>query len=267
MRFGYCLGLNFLNGDFEVFNAVSEAGFDYVELPLSALSALQPREFAELEKALSAIPCKACNLFFPREITLVGPGMDVPGITAYLERMLPVAASLGIETLVFGNGGARKIPDGATRDSVWANLRTIAELMEEHAGKAGVTIAVEPLNTTETDIINSYGEAVELTTGLTHVAAMVDSYHVAMEKQNFDDMLKAPEKLAHLHTAFPIGRYVPSPADDMTQYADFVSAVKQAGYNGKLSIEGGLRSSEGNRRKEIADALAVLQKMFYSHMN
>jgi len=261
MQFGYCLGLDFLQGDTQLFNAVCKAGFDYVELPLSALSMLQQNELKELKKALSIIPCRACNFFFPRSISLVGPSMDVSGIRAYLAKMLPIAASLGAEILVFGNGGARKIPDDATRASVWANLRTLAELMEECAHQTGITISVEPLNTTETNIINSFTEAVELTKGLAHVAAMVDSYHVAIEKQNYSDVLKSPDKLLHLHTAFPIGRLVPAPGDDMAQYADFVNAVKQIGYNGKLSVEGALRGEDAVIN-EVAAALGVLRGMF-----
>ena len=261
MQFGYCLGLDFLQGDTELFNAVFDAGFDYVELPLSALYELQVSEIEELKKALKVIPCRACNLFFPRSISLVGPSMDVPEIRAYLAKMLPIAAELGAETLVFGNGGARKIPDDAARAGVWDNLRTLAELMEEYARQTGITIVVEPLNVTETNIINSYAEAVELTKGLTHVAAMVDSYHVAMEKQNYNDVLKSPERVLHLHTAFPIGRLVPALGDDMTQYAAFVHAVKQIGYNGKLSVEGALRG-KATVMEEVSAALRVLRGLF-----
>ena len=66
MRFGYCMGINFLDGDMLVFEAVIEAGFDYVELPLSAISGLSAEKLSELKKALQAIPCKAANLFFPQ---------------------------------------------------------------------------------------------------------------------------------------------------------------------------------------------------------
>ena len=256
MKYGYCL--DFTN--YIVFDAVAEAGFDYVELPLSALSALSEEKIAQLKEALKKIPCKACNLFFPPSLTLVGQNMDMPGIAAYLERMLPFAAELGVETLVFGNGGARKIPDGVSCQSVWANLRTIVETMDIYAAKAGITIAVEPLNTTETNIINSYGEAVELTRGLKNVSAMVDSYHVAMEKQSYDDVIQNPSGLKHLHTAYPLGRMVPSPADDTALYDEFKKAIKATGYDGKISIEGALRGKNADEiRREVKDALAVVK--------
>jgi sugar phosphate isomerase/epimerase len=266
MQYGYCLDVKFLKGDETsrtIFEAVAAAGFDYVELPFSALSELSRDEFTELKDELKKIPCKACNLFFPPSLTLVGLGMDASGILVYLEKMLPLAAELDVENLVFGNGGARKTPKGVTRESVLENLRLIVETMEIFASKTGIIISVEPLNTTETDMINSYGEAIELTQGLHKVATMIDSYHVAMEKQNFDDVLKNPDRLKHLHTAFPTGRLVPSPQDDMNAYSDFVNTIKKIGFNDKISIEGALRATEPAAiRDEIKAALGVLKGFF-----
>ncbi|MCL1843770.1 MAG: sugar phosphate isomerase/epimerase [Defluviitaleaceae bacterium] len=263
MKYGYCLDVKFLEGDKTsrlIFDAVAEAGFDYVELPFSALSALSAEKVAELRNELKAIPCLACNLFFPPALTLVGRGTDAAGISAYLERMLPFAAELGMENLVFGNGGARKIPEGETREGVWANMRMIVETMEIFAAKAGITVSVEPLNTTETNIVNSYGEAVELTAGLQNVATMIDSYHVAMENQSYDDVLQNPSRLKHLHTAFPTGRMVPCPEDDMSLYAEFIKTIKAIGYNDKISIEGALRATDAAAiRSEIKNALGVLK--------
>jgi len=166
-----------------------------------------------------------------------------------------------VEVIVFGNGGARKIPDGAKREDIWANLRTVLEIMDEYAQKHDITIAVEPLNTMETNILTSYGEAAKLTIGLQNVATMVDSYHAAMEKQNFNDVFASPTQLKHLHTAYPTGRKVPSPKDDKTEYAEFVQMVKQLGYNNKISIEGGLRN-EVPLEEELAGALQFLKGLF-----
>jgi len=244
-----------------LFNAVATAGFDYVELPLSGISELTHEEFSRLEKALKTIPCRACNLFFPGTLKIVGEGMDVAGIKSYLAKMLPLAKNLGVETLVFGNGGARKVPEGAKHEDIWQNLRTVVEIMDEYAQNHNITIAVEPLNTMETNIINSYGEAAKLTTGLKNVATMVDSYHAAMEKQNFDDVFASPAQLKHLHTAYPTGRKVPSPKDDKTEYAEFVQMVKQLNFTDKISIEGGLHG-EIPLEEEIAQSLTFLKGLF-----
>ena len=264
MQFGYCLGLDFFqkNGEKTLFDMVADAGYDYVELPLSGISALSGNQLLQCEKALSRIPCRACNLFFPPGLVIVGEGMNISGIRAYLAKMLPIAAGLGVETLVFGNGGARKIPEGAIRENIWNNLRTLIEIMDEYTGRYGVTICVEPLNATETNIITSYGEAARLTAGLSQVTTMIDNYHVAMEGQSFDDVLASPEQLKHLHIAYPDGRLVPSAEDDVAKYAAFLRVVKQLGYDDKISIEGRLRATESDDMyHEVAGALCVLKKL------
>jgi len=266
MRYGYCVHPDYVTNESErlaFFTTLAQAGFDYVELPLFTLSSLTQEELTHLKKTLEIIPCKACNVFFPWDMKLVGPNMDMGGIRMYLERMLPLAASLGVENLVFGNGGARKIPDGQSRESIWADLRKIVEEMEIHAKKAGIPISVEPLNTTETNIINSYGEAVALAKGLSYVSAMVDSYHTAANKQTYDDVYETPEALWHIHTAYPTGRMVPSPEDEMALYSDFVQMVKALDYDGKISVEGALRATEPKEVMAELKACTETLKMLF----
>ena len=266
MRYGYCMNVEFLRGDETskaIFEAVAAAGFDYVELPLNALWGLTPGEMAALKEALKKIPCRACNIFFPGSLAVVGPQADMQQVNAYIEKMLPLAANLGAEVIVFGNGGARKVPEGESREAVWSRLRQVVEVMDAHAKNAGVNIVVEPLNASETNMINTYGEAVALSHGLAYVSTMIDSYHVAKDGQSYDDVYKYPQALGHLHTAYPVGRMVPSPGDDMSLYAEFVKMVKTLGYDGKISVEGGLRAKEPQDIKaEVRASLDVLRAMF-----
>jgi len=260
------MGVKFIQGDalaLATFEAVAEAGFDYVELPLSAIWNLLPSEVEKLRQALQAIPCKACNIFFPGGLDIVGPEQNINGLKTYLEKMLPLAASLGAKTLVFGSGGARKIPEGQTREATWRQLRGVLDYMNGYAETAGVKISVEPLNLTETDMLNTYGDAVAISKGLPNIATMIDSYHVATDGQTYDDVYENPDKLWHLHTAYPTGRMVPSPGDDMALYADFVKMVKTLGYDDKISVEGALRATEPQGIKaEVKACLGVLKGMF-----
>jgi sugar phosphate isomerase/epimerase len=262
MRYGYCADIKFLDGDTvsrTVFEGIAEAGFHYVELPLYMLSACEKTDALKKELRGAGLFCLACNVFFPAHIKLVGKDMDKPAIQRYLERMLPFAREFGVETLVFGNGGARRVPEGESRETVWGDLRWIVEEMEKYAGANGVQIAVEPLNKTETNIVNSYAEAVELTRGLRHVGTMIDSYHVLMDGQSYDDVLLYPERLLHLHTAYSKERLILSPTDDITTFGAFVKAVKETGYDKKISIEGNVRH---DTKAQIKGSLAALKELF-----
>ena len=266
MRFGYCINLQFLEGDASsrrTFDAICESGFDYVELPLFALASLSPDKFTELKKDLAAknMSCLACNIFFPQNLPIIGPESDKGKVLNYIENALALASDLGIETAVFGNGGARRVPEGLNRETVWSDLRGIVEMMDSTAQKNNITVVVEPLNQKETDMINSYTEAVAMTEGAKSVAAMCDWYHVFMEGQTLDDLFKYPDKLRHLHIAYGKERLIPSPADDMNHYKDFVKAAKKLGYNDKLSVEGSFKEL-GSEEVNIRQCMDTLKKLF-----
>jgi len=275
MRFGYCLNLQFLEGDAtsrRIFEAVCESGFEYVELPMFAMAALSPDQLTALKKELADknMPCLACNVFFPQSIPIIGPERDKSQMLSYIEKALAIAADMGIETAVFGNGGARKIPDGSNREATWSQLRDIVEMMDPIAQRNNVTVVVEPLNQLETDMINSYTDAVKLTEGAKSVAAMCDWYHVFMEGQTLEDLFKYPKKLRHLHIAYGRERLIPSPTDDMNHYGDFAKAVKKLGYNDKLSVEGGFKkigaaevgSGIESEATDIKMCIDTLKKLF-----
>ena len=266
MRFGYCLNLQFLKGDetsLSIFDAVCESGFDYLELPMFSLMELNSGEFLQLKKKLAdkGAVCRATNVFFPQVLPIVGPEKDISKAKDYIDKALALAADLGVETIVFGNGGARRVGEGMSHEGVWSDLRELAEIMDDFAGKNGVNVVIEPLNQKETNMIVSYTEAVKLVEGLKHVCAMCDWYHVQTDRQTLDDLLEYPNMLGHLHIAYGAGRLIPSPDDDMALYDEFIKAVKKLGYNNKLSIEGGFRGTEPTA-VEIGKSLEALKKMF-----
>lgn len=110
MRFGICASLAELE-------AVTAAGYNYIELPVSAL--LQPEQpevgvmpplIARL--AASRLKPETFNLLLPGDLKVVGPKTDPERQSRYLEAAFRRAKLLGGEIAVFGSGGARRIPEG-----------------------------------------------------------------------------------------------------------------------------------------------------------
>ena len=66
-------------------------------------------------KAL-AVPVRAANCFLPGTMKCVGPEVDQEALARYAQTAFRRAQAAGIEVLVFGSGGARKIPDGFPRE-------------------------------------------------------------------------------------------------------------------------------------------------------
>ena len=269
MQFGYCANLNFLlNGDEtsrRIYEGVLEAGYDYIEMPLSAFLLITSEQRQKLEEDLrrANVPCKANFLLFPHDLPLVGSALNLADIKAHAEKVLPIAVEIGSENVIFGNGGSRRVQDGMERENVRRQLIDVLKAVAPVAEKYNVNIAVEPLCQKETNMINSYPEGAEMAREVNspRVGTVMDWYHVATDNQDPTIAKADLPQLFHLHIANPIGRVTPAPSDDPKLYAPFVKAIKAAGYNGRLSVESGI--PEGVKPEvAVKDALAALKGMF-----
>jgi sugar phosphate isomerase/epimerase len=269
MKFGYCANLNFLlNGDEasrKIFYSVLEAGYDYIETPLSAFLLLDAGQRAKLEADMKSagVLCKANFLLFPHELPLIGEKLNLADIKAHAEKVLPIAAEIGSENVIFGNGGSRRVQEGMDPEAVRGQLIEVLKAAAPAAERYGVNIAIEPLCQKETNMINSYEEAAEMArkVGSSRIGAVMDWYHAASDGQSPAIAEKDLPYLFHLHIANPEGRVPPSPSDDPKLYAPFVKAVKAAGYDGRLSVEAVIPDG-ADIDLCVRDALAALKKMF-----
>lgn len=105
---------------------------------------------------------------------------------AYVKEAFARLARLGTEIVVFGR---------------------IAPEARAH----GLTIAIEPLRRDETNIINSAAEGLELVTAIDdpNFQLMVDFYHLAIEREDPEIVVRARDHIRHLHMANPHGRVFP----------------------------------------------------------
>lgn len=255
MKFGVC-------GGPEMGQIAKQAGFDYFEWSVGGL--LHPREdepvfIQALEQARAVeLPCPAVNVFLPGDLKLTGPQVDWAAIETYLHTALRRAEQAGIEVIVFGSGGARRIPDGFDRQHAWDQLVRFGRLLGPIAADHGVTIALEPLNQGETNVINTVTEGAKLVKDVQHPAfrLLVDGYHWAKDGETAEGIMAAKDLLVHAHTATVEGRRPPTPEDDC---APFMITLKQAGYDGRVSIEGNITDPA----IELPRALAVMKAQIH----
>lgn len=270
MRYGYCANINFLlNGDETskaVFEAVLASGYDYIEMPLSAMVRITKDQYSDLKKRIedAGVPCRGNFLLFPHELTLTGEGLNLNEIKEHTKKVLPIAKDLGSEMVIFGNGGSRRVKEGMTWDGVFAQMTEIVEAVAPIAEEYKVQIAIEPLCSKETNMINTFEEGVALAKAANsaYVGAVCDWYHVATDHQDVSAILTDTDKLFHLHIANPEGRLVPTRKDDPALYAPFISNVKKSGYDNKLSIEVGTVGDPALIPQTVAEGLAAVRAMF-----
>lgn len=232
MRFGCCAGLDRMQ-------AVQDAGYDYIELPVATVKAESPDiEFEPVRDRILDfdIVAEAWNCLLPGDIRVTGPEVDSYRIERFLRTAFARIEELGGEVVVFGSGGARRVPEGFSLENAREQLIEFVTLAGKIAGIHGIEIAVEPLNPKETNIINSVAEGIELVREADHpfVKVLADLYHMEETGEPVSVVVEAGNDLVHTHTA-DTGRLYPGSGTYPNR--EFLEALRSIGYNDRMSVE------------------------------
>lgn len=252
MRFGCCVGLDKMQ-------IVQDAGYDYVELPVAVVKAeSSDAEFEPVREQLGAfdIVPEAWNCLLPGDMRVAGPEVDLYRIERYLRTAFERIEELGGEVVVFGSGGARKIPDDFPADQAREQLIEFVTLAGQIAGPHGITIAIEPLRAKDTNTINSVLEGLEIVRAADHpfVKLLADLFHMDEDNEPLANIIEAGSEIVHVHTA-DTGRLYPGSGSYPNR--EFFEALETVGYNDRMSVECILKDAP----TECAKALEFLRKL------
>ncbi len=233
MKIGYCAPSCYIK-------EVKEAGFDYIELPLCSIAAETDEAFEKILAQLKAenLSCLASNMFLPKTVRVTGNDVNLETAAVYCEKALSRAQKLGNRVVVLGSCGARNVPGGFPMEKAWKQFEEFGHMAGEIAARFDVVIVLEPINSTETNLMKTVIEGVALARKINHpnVKALADYFHMQVEKESTGSILAAGDDLYHTHTAALVGRSLPLEYDQKSQM-HFIRALKQIGYRGELSIE------------------------------
>ena len=240
-------------------DAAKAAGFQYAELGTSEIAALAEADYEQAVGHLKEVglPTPVANLFLPATIKVTGPETDREQQMKYVRTAFDRLARIGTQIVVFGSGGARRIPDGFPKDEAFKQLVDFGRRIGPEARARGITVAIEPLRKQESNIINTAAEGLELVEAVADpgVELMIDYYHLAVEKEDPEVVLRAKDHIRHLHIANPAGRVFPLKPEE-SEYAPFFAALRQIGYKGRISVE----ASTKDFPKEAPMAIALLRR-------
>ena len=238
IRLGICTDI----GRAEV---MKEIGYDYVEMNLSGIAALDEEGFASLKKQVkeSPLPVEATNCMLPGGFSLCREGALEDSLKAYLAKAFTRAGELGVKVAVFGSGGARNLPEGMSEEEGMKYLAAFLKYAGPLAAEQGITIAVEPLRRAECNIINTVAQAQKLAAMADepNVKSLADLYHMMSGNEAYD-ALDNGIGVVHTHIAERLTRAYPKKGDGSEKdYEAFFAKLHSAGYDGRVSVEGGCK--------------------------
>jgi len=215
-------------------------GYDYIELPTAQMMSLDDKAFSLLLKRVqdSGLPCLSSNNFLADDLQLTGPEPTKPErLDSYVKKALERAEMLGITSIVFGSAGAKNIPAGFPYEAAWGQVRSFLQYLADLVEGSGMYIAIEPINTRDSNVIVSVAEGLKLAKEVDrpHIRLLADFYHMCYDKEGMDIIEKAADYLQHMHISHP-DRTWPDQEDGI-DYDAFIGALKKANYTGGISIE------------------------------
>jgi len=235
-------------------------GFDYIEPSAADIAGMNEDKFREYaDQVLSSpIRCEAFNSFIRRpELVVLGNEVPNAALNDYMEACLARCRKLGASIVVWGSAGSRKVPDGFSRERARQQIAEFLGMAGDIARRYDIVIAIEPLRHQESNILNSGAESLEMVRAVKHpnVRMIIDYYHLREENENPRIVETAKNEIVHLHFANPAGRVWPRDPGEDRDYESFFRYLQNAGYKGRLSIEG-----KGSFEADAAQSLAFLKQ-------
>ena len=241
---------------------VHQAGYTYVEPAVREFLVPDKDDAAFLENLAEQQRLNAkivsCVVFIPAQMKITGTETKHDDILDWAETAFSRAQKAGIPHIVLGSGGARRVPDDFSKDEATQQFVALCKRLGPVAQKYGVTVVVEPLNTGETNFINSLKDGAEIVEAVNHpnIQLLCDIYHMLKENEPASEIVRYGKYLKHCHIAEKEDRAAPGTGgEDFTEY---FKALKQIKYTGCISIEG--RFDDFNTR--VVSALKYMQEQY-----
>ncbi|MES2660727.1 MAG: TIM barrel protein [Verrucomicrobiota bacterium] len=189
--------------------------------------------------AASPLPILACNGFIrPAHLRCVGPEANHDLILKWADMSFRRMKKAKGKFIVFGSSGARKIPDGWSKEKADEQFVALLKLMGPLAEAQGITVTVEQLRAEECNYINHIGEGAALIRAAGHpnIRLLADLYHMACGGDTPADLKAAMDVVVHIEIAEKAGRTVPGISGD--DFRPYFHVIRESGYKGAISIEG-----------------------------
>ena len=244
----------FTDQDVDQFDVAKEMGYDLIEVCIEDPAVVSAEALKEASER-TGLPVSICGAFGPdRDVSHEDPQKRRQGID-YLKLCVDIAQAVGSPhvagPMYSATGKARLLPhEERQQQRQWAadSLREVAD----YASERGVTLAIEPLNRFETDLVNTVEQGLELCEliGRNNVGLMLDTFHMNIEEKNIGAAITAAgNKVFHFQVS---ENDRGTPGSGHVPWSETFDALKTINYEGSIVVESFLPTVE-----EIAKAVSL----------
>jgi hydroxypyruvate isomerase len=189
-------------------------------------------------------------------------------MTEYLKTTLGRIGELGGRVVVFGSPGARRIPEGFSRETARSQMIEFLHVAADKAAQNGITIVIEPILKRNCNALNSVHDAVALAKAVNRreVKVLADLFHMTSENEIVEAVREAGEDLQHVHLPVPDLPGLSEPREvfeNLPHYPieSFLAELRGLHYQHRISVED-LDRKFMNLEREGPLVLAYLSKMW-----
>jgi D-psicose/D-tagatose/L-ribulose 3-epimerase len=245
------------------YRGIELAAFTFVKEGVEDVS---PRKRVDMVKTMERAGLACAGLHWllappPAGLHFTTPDAETRARTvAYFESLIDFCGDLGGPIMVFGSPkqrSAKGIPAAQARAYFKAGLAKVAE----RARRRNVTVLIEALDRTQSDVVNTLAEARALVEELAHPAIelMFDFHNTADETEPFDALIGAYyDRIRHVHVQELDGKHLGC-GSAVDAFVPGFQALKDRRYARWVSLEA-FDFAPGPKR--IAEeSLAVLRKI------
>ena len=241
-----------------LFPKIRAMGFDLVEIPVEDPGLIDPHavKAALIENNLQAV---VCGVFGDTKDLTHDDTAVHENCFDYIEKCFGFCTIWESKFLAgpmySAVGKARMVP-GEQRKVEWEravkNLGKVCKMAQQH----GLSIAIEPLNRFESDLVNTAEDVMRLVTDINHPAAAVllDGFHMTIEENNIAEAIRTVgKKLIHVQVS---ENHRGIPGTGLTPWKDFQNGLAAIDYKGAIVIE-----SFTPEIKELAAAVCIWKNL------
>ncbi|MET6996950.1 sugar phosphate isomerase/epimerase family protein [Chitinophaga defluvii] len=241
-----------------LFPKIKSMGYDVVEIAVEYPELIAGKQVKEALDA-NGLEAVVCGAFGPtRDLTHEDPAVHETCFT-YIRQCLDLCNTWGASFLagpMYAAVGKARMVSAEQRKTEWDRAVTNLHKACMEAKARGLSLALEPLNRFETDLVNTAADVNRLIRDINHPAAgiMLDGFHMGIEEKNMEEaIVAAGKRLLHVQVS-ENDRGIPG--SGQTQWQSLKQGLERINYQGVVAIE-----SFTPAIKELAGAVCIWKNL------